>query len=64
MRHITFWRDGFSVEDGPLMRYDEPANAQLLDEINTGYVLCNISSIIRLQGHGHHFLRELDVQWF
>lgn len=37
-RHITFWRDGFSVEDGPLMRYDEPANSQLLDEINTGYV--------------------------
>lgn len=38
-RHITFWRDGFSVEDGPLMRYDEPANSQLLDEINTGCVL-------------------------
>ncbi|KAF8592017.1 SEP-domain-containing protein [Ramaria rubella] len=36
-RHITFWRDGFSVEDGPLLRYDEPANAQLLEEINTGH---------------------------
>jgi len=37
-RHITFWREGFSVEDGPLMKYDDPANSQLLDEINTGYV--------------------------
>jgi len=36
-RHITFWRDGFSVEDGPLMRYDEPGNSQLLDEINSGH---------------------------
>ncbi|GJJ14154.1 hypothetical protein Clacol_008414 [Clathrus columnatus] len=36
-RYITFWRDGFSVEDGPLMRYDEPGNAQLLNEINAGH---------------------------
>ncbi|KIJ27410.1 hypothetical protein M422DRAFT_784894 [Sphaerobolus stellatus SS14] len=36
-RHITFWRDGFSVEDGALMRYDEPENSRILDEINTGH---------------------------
>ena len=36
IRHITFWRDGFAVEDGELMRYDDPANAQVLSEINTG----------------------------
>lgn len=22
-RNLTFWKDGFSIEDGPLMRYDE-----------------------------------------
>ena len=37
IRHLTFWRDGFSVEDGPLMRYDDPNNAQILEEINSGY---------------------------
>lgn len=36
IRNITFWRDGFSVEDGPLLRYDVPENARLLNEINTG----------------------------
>ncbi|KAF9808997.1 hypothetical protein IEO21_07652 [Rhodonia placenta] len=36
VRHLTFWRDGFSVEDGELMRYDDPANAQILSEINSG----------------------------
>ncbi|KAM6499406.1 SEP domain containing protein [Amanita muscaria] len=36
IRHLTFWRDGFTVEDGELLRYDDPANAQLLTEINSG----------------------------
>ncbi|KDQ58127.1 hypothetical protein JAAARDRAFT_34938 [Jaapia argillacea MUCL 33604] len=36
IRHITFWRDGFNVEDGELMRYDDPANAQILAEIDSG----------------------------
>jgi len=36
IRHLTFWRDGFSVEDGDLRRYDDPAQAQILSEINAG----------------------------
>ncbi|KAI0764262.1 hypothetical protein BD413DRAFT_615967 [Trametes elegans] len=37
IRHLTFWRDGFTVEDGELMRYDDPANEQILAEINSGH---------------------------
>ena len=37
IRNITFWRDGFSIEDGELRRYDDPAQAQILSEINAGY---------------------------
>lgn len=37
IRHLTFWRDGFSVEDGELMRYDDPENQDILTEINSGY---------------------------
>ncbi|OCH91979.1 SEP-domain-containing protein [Obba rivulosa] len=36
VRHITFWRNGFSVEDGELMSYDNPTHAQILEEINSG----------------------------
>lgn len=36
IRHLTFWRDGFSVEDGPLMRYDDPANRETLEAIKSG----------------------------
>ncbi|KAI6015327.1 hypothetical protein F5J12DRAFT_817518 [Pisolithus orientalis] len=35
-RNITFWRNGFSVEDGEFYSYADPANEQLLTEINTG----------------------------
>ncbi|KAJ7734272.1 SEP domain-containing protein, partial [Mycena metata] len=34
---LTFWRDGFTMEDGPLMRYDVPANAKLLEVIHAGH---------------------------
>ncbi|TDL23423.1 SEP-domain-containing protein [Rickenella mellea] len=36
IRYLTFWRDGFSVEDGPLMRYDDPENAETLRAIDRG----------------------------
>ncbi|PSS05439.1 hypothetical protein PHLCEN_2v3819 [Hermanssonia centrifuga] len=36
LRHLTFWRDGFTIEDGDLMRYDDPRSAYILHEINCG----------------------------
>ena len=36
VRVITFWRNGFTIEDGPLLAYDDPQNAQLLELINSG----------------------------
>ena len=38
VRNLTFWEDGFSIEDGELMRYDDPANKEILTAINSGYV--------------------------
>ena len=35
-RILHLWQDGFSVDDGPLYRYDDPANARMLDQINSG----------------------------
>jgi UBX domain-containing protein 1 len=37
IRNIMFWRDGFSIEDGELRRYDDPAQAQILSDINAGH---------------------------
>ena len=33
---MTFWKDGFSVSDGPLLKYDDPANKDVLEAINNG----------------------------
>lgn len=37
-RLITFWRQGFTVGEGPLHRYDDPANEGVLQELNRGRV--------------------------
>ncbi|KAI5058419.1 hypothetical protein GOP47_0027010 [Adiantum capillus-veneris] len=33
IRNITFWRNGFTVDDGPLRRLEDPANAEFLTSI-------------------------------
>ncbi|RPA84688.1 SEP-domain-containing protein [Ascobolus immersus RN42] len=35
-RELIFWKDGFSVGDGPLLRYDDPANKEVLALIESG----------------------------
>lgn len=36
VRTITFWQDGFQIEDGDLMRYDDPEDAKILSELTAG----------------------------
>jgi UBX domain-containing protein 1 len=53
-RELHLWRDGFSVDDGPLYRYDDPANARTLEMINTGHAPLHILNV----EHG----QEVDVE--
>ncbi|KAF2200917.1 SEP-domain-containing protein [Delitschia confertaspora ATCC 74209] len=45
IRQLHLWRDGFSVDDGDLYRYDDPANAQTLELINSGHAPLNILNV-------------------
>lgn len=36
IRHITFWRNGFTIENGELLRYEDPNNTQILSQIHSG----------------------------
>ncbi|KAJ6592617.1 SEP domain-containing protein [Mycena capillaripes] len=45
IRRLTFWRQGFTVEDGPLMRYDDPANADVLAAIHAGHAPPSILNV-------------------
>ncbi|KAI9822434.1 MAG: hypothetical protein M1827_000153 [Pycnora praestabilis] len=44
-RVLHLWRDGFSVDDGPLFRFDDPANADHLRLINQGRAPLSIMNV-------------------
>ncbi|XP_050208195.1 plant UBX domain-containing protein 4-like [Mercurialis annua] len=33
LHNVTLWRNGFTIDDGPLRRFDDPANASFLESI-------------------------------
>ena len=35
---ITFWKQGFTVADGPLRKYDDPASKAFMSDIERGYM--------------------------
>lgn len=53
-RELHLWRDGFSVDDGDLYRYNDPANARTLEMINSGHAPLHILNV----EHG----QEVDVE--
>lgn len=44
-RELHLWRDGFSVDDGDLYRYDDPTNARTLEMINSGHAPLHILNV-------------------
>jgi len=53
-RELHMWRNGFSVDDGELFRYDDPANSRTLEMINTGHAPLHLLNV----EHG----QEVDVE--
>ncbi|GMM34562.1 protein phosphatase regulator [Saccharomycopsis crataegensis] len=35
-RTCTFWKDGFSIDDGPLYRFDDPKNKSYMEQMRQG----------------------------
>ena len=42
-RNLTFWRNGFSIDDGPLFEYSDPKNQKYLEAIKSGYSFFSFS---------------------
>lgn len=42
--NITFWRNGFTIDDGPLRRLDDPANASFLAVCSCSLCLFDLSN--------------------
>ena len=53
-RQLTFWRNGFSISEGPLLRYDDPSNHDTLVAINNGRIPLHLFNV--------SFGQDIDVQ--
>ncbi|KAF5111780.1 hypothetical protein DV454_004585 [Geotrichum candidum] len=62
-RTLTFWRNGFSVEDSPLYRYDDPSNIPHLKAIEQGKAPISILNVEYGQGVDVHVIRKLDEDY-
>lgn len=63
-RRLHFWGDGFSVDDGPLYRLDDPVNAAILAQIKKGRAPVNILNLepgqdadVKLEQHEGNYVQ-------
>ncbi|TKA83589.1 hypothetical protein B0A55_00393 [Friedmanniomyces simplex] len=45
-RTLHLWADGVSIDDGPLYRFDDPANADMLAQINQGRAPLSLLNVL------------------
>ncbi|GEQ70664.1 hypothetical protein JCM33374_g4343 [Metschnikowia sp. JCM 33374] len=62
-REITFWRQGFTVGDGPLRRYDDPENVQTLSELKQGRVPVSLLDVEFGQDVDVNVVRKVDEDY-
>ena len=46
-RSLTFYRDGFTIEDSELFEYSDPRNRQILEDFKAGHALFDLD-VLRL----------------
>ncbi|KAL7409139.1 SEP domain-containing protein [Mrakia frigida] len=63
VRNLTFWRDGFSIEDGELRRYDQPGNRELLEAINQGRAPDSLFNVRVNQPVEVRVAKRIDEDW-
>ncbi len=59
-RKITFWKEGFQVDEGKLYRYDDPENSQYLDELNRGRAPLGLLNVQMFQDVDVQVVKKLD----
>lgn len=62
-REITFWKTGFTVADGALHRYDDPANQNVLAELNQGRVPISLLNVDFGQDVDVSVIRKTDEDY-
>ncbi|GAB0497896.1 hypothetical protein MMPV_009233 [Pyropia vietnamensis] len=61
-RTLTFYRDGFTVDSGPLRRFDDPANVAFLRSVDAGFVPEEMETP-EVGNVNIHLVDRKDVAW-
>jgi UBX domain-containing protein 1 len=62
-RRMTFWRNGFTVDDGTLFLYDDPANRELLSSISRGQAPMAVLNVLPGQEVEVAIERKMDQDY-
>lgn len=57
---LRFWKNGFSVNDGPLRSYEDPKSQEFLHHVKHGLVVC-LFSMNRCIDYSIFFSNELCI---
>ncbi|GME87113.1 hypothetical protein B5S28_g2736 [[Candida] boidinii] len=62
-RTITFWKEGFQVDEGQLYRYDDPKNAEYLKILNSGRAPLALLNVEMFQEVDVQVIKKMDEEF-
>lgn len=62
-RTITFWKEGFSVDDGELYKYDDPQNQEYLKQLNMGRAPLSLLNVQMFQDVDVNVVKKLEESY-
>lgn len=63
-RVITFWSEGFSVDDGELYKYDDPKNQEYLKQLNMGRAPLSLLNVQMFQDVDVSVVKKLEESYY
>lgn len=60
---MVFWKNGFSIDDGPLFHYDDPNNREVLALIDSGRAPLSIMNVLPNQSVEVRVERKTDEDY-
>lgn len=62
-RTITFWKEGFSIDDGELYKYDDPQNQEYLKQLNMGRAPLSLLNVQMFQDVDVNVVKKLEESY-
>ena len=62
-RTITFWKEGFNVDDGELYKYDDPQNQEYLKQLNMGRAPLSLLNVQMFQDVDVNVIKKLEESY-